>query len=88
MRSKSYKGKDLRVQLACVLGMMFQVRVMAKILTVRMLEQKGGIGLIVELGEVEIAKTMANGEGLVRLAAILDDSGKLVDVELVTDKPK
>lgn len=59
---------------------------MAKILTIRMSEQVGGIGVAIECGNDSIERQIASGEGLVRLAVVFADDGRLTDAEVTTQK--
>jgi hypothetical protein len=57
-----------------------------KILTIRMKDEDGATGLVIEHGDVEIEKTIPATHGLVRISAIFTDDGKLNDVEIITSK--
>jgi len=57
-----------------------------RVLTLRLKGAEDGTLLLVECGNVELERKINEGYGLVRLNAIFDASGKLLDVEVITDK--
>lgn len=58
-----------------------------RILTVRIKEPDDfGSIVSIEYGAKEIEKKIPNGNGLVRISAIFDESGQLSDAELITVK--
>jgi hypothetical protein len=57
-----------------------------RVISIRMKEQASGTGVEIELGAKTVEKQIPNGEGLVRLALILNGKNELEDAELVTQK--
>ena len=57
-----------------------------RILTVRLKPGEDGVLVFVECGTVELERKIPESQGLIRMSAIFDPSGKLSDVELVTGK--
>ena len=57
-----------------------------RIFTVRIKAEGDATNVLVEYGAAEISRPIPEGQGLIRLSAVLDASGKLVDAELITAK--
>jgi hypothetical protein len=57
-----------------------------RVLTMRLKPSEDDVLVLVECGNVELERKIPDSEGLVRMSAIFDSTGKLSDVELVTEK--
>ena len=69
-----------------VKGVMVTRMAQSRILSVRLAEQVGGVGVTIEFGSKEVQKQIPAGQGILRMSVILDENNELFDAEIVTTK--